>query len=157
MAGQVPSSEFYVAKTVAEKVCDTHGQWTHLRTCTRNVLLPQRAPGGVAGWKPSGKTSVVWGQCQTAGPARGRAGSSGKALSTPQVTSLKINKAQVPPCPIRELDQESFLKVSCGSFNYEEDRILSHLPFIRYSLSLFGLQATFPLRDLETTPCYLCF
>lgn len=51
----------------------------------------------------------------------------------------KMNKAGIPPCSTRRLAQESFVKGSCGSFNYEEDRILSHFPLIRYSLSLLGL------------------
>lgn len=51
----------------------------------------------------------------------------------------KMNKAWISHCSTRGLAQESFVKGSCGSFNYEEDRILSHFPFIRHSLSLFGL------------------
>lgn len=38
------------------------------------------------------------------------------------------HSSEVPACSIRELDPESILKVSCGSFNYKEGGILSHSP-----------------------------
>lgn len=136
----------------------THGQWVVSGPSCVTFCCFSCPRLGVEGWKPSGNKNVMWGQGRQSEPlhaARGGARSSGKMLNTPQISSLKINKAQVPHYPTRDLDQESFVKVCCGSFEEGNFVFIYHLSAI--PLPCLDYRLVFHCRGLVTTLCYLYF